>query len=72
LLKTASIVGVFWGDFAMRNPKENMENTMTLMKWYDEGRLRPHIHKTYELKEASRALEEIINRKVRGKLVIKV
>ncbi|WP_297792256.1 NADPH:quinone oxidoreductase family protein [uncultured Eudoraea sp.] len=72
LLKTASIVGVFWGDFAMRNPKENMENTRTLMKWYDEGKLKPHIHKTYNLSETSKALEEIINRKVKGKLVIKV
>nr|WP_297694976.1 NADPH:quinone oxidoreductase family protein [uncultured Eudoraea sp.] len=72
LLKTASIVGVFWGDFAMRNPKQNMENTKMLMKWYDEGRLRPHIHKTYELKNTARALEEIMNRKVRGKLVIEM
>ncbi|MGB5388301.1 MAG: zinc-binding dehydrogenase, partial [Eudoraea sp.] len=72
LLKTASLVGVFWGDFAMRKPKVNMENTRTLMKWYDEGRIKPHIHKTYELKETTRALEEIMNRKVRGKLVIEV
>lgn len=72
LLKTASIVGVFWGDFAMRNPKQNMENTKMLMKWYDEGKLRPHIHKTYELKNTARALEEIMNRKVRGKLVIEM
>ncbi|UCD61910.1 MAG: NADPH:quinone oxidoreductase family protein [Flavobacteriaceae bacterium] len=72
LLKTASIVGVFWGDFAMRNPKQNMENTKMLMKWHDEGRLRPHIHKTYELKNTARALEEIMNRKVRGKIVIAI
>ena len=72
LLKTASIVGVFWGDFAMRNPKVNMENTRTLMQWYDEDRIKPHIHKIYELKETSMALQEIMDRKVRGKLVIKV
>jgi len=72
LLKTASIVGVFWGDFAMRNPKQNMENTKMLMKWYDEGKLRPHIHRTYELKNTARALEEIMNRNVRGKLVIEM
>lgn len=70
LLKTASIVGVFWGDFAMRNPKQNMGNTVTLMKWYDKGMLKPHIHRTYELKNTSMALEEIMNRKVRGKIVL--
>lgn len=72
LLKTASIVGVFWGDFAMRNPKKNMENTMTLMNWYDKGMLNPHIHKIYELKETAMALEDMISRKVRGKLVIQM
>jgi NADPH2:quinone reductase len=72
LLKSASLVGVFWGDFAMRNPKQNMENTKTLMNWYDEGRLRPHIHRTYKLKDTSKALEEMMDRKVRGKLVIEV
>ena len=62
LLKTGSVVGVFWGDFALRNPKQNMENTVTLMKWFDKGMLKPHIHKTYELK----------HRKVRGKIVLEV
>jgi NADPH2:quinone reductase len=72
LLKTASVVGVFWGDFAMRYPKKNMENTMTLMNWYDKGMLNPHIHKIYELKETAMALEDMINRKARGKLVIQM
>jgi len=72
LLKTASIVGVFWGDFAMREPKKNMENTMTLMNWYDKGMLNPHIHRTYELKETAMALEDMINRRSRGKLVIQM
>lgn len=72
LLKTGSVVGVFWGDFALRNPKQNMENMVTLMKWFDKGMLKPHIHKTYELKHASRALEEMKNRKVRGKIVLEV
>jgi NADPH2:quinone reductase len=72
LLKTASIVGVFWGDFAMRNPKENMRNTRTLMQWHEEGRLRPHIHAIYKLKDAAKALEAIIDRKVRGKLVLEI
>ncbi|MCJ7468175.1 MAG: NADPH:quinone oxidoreductase family protein [Maribacter sp.] len=72
LLKTASIVGVFWGDFAMRHPKQNMQNTKTLMQWHEEGKLRPHIHKIYKLQDAAKALEEIIDRQVRGKLVLEV
>ena len=72
LLKGASIVGVFWGGFAMGNPKANMENTLRLMQWYEEGKLKPHIHKTYPLREISNALEVMMQRKVRGKLVVEM
>ncbi len=72
LLKTASIVGVFWGDFAMRNPKQNLQNTRTLLEWYEAGNLRPHLHKVYKLKEVAKALDSIIERKVQGKVVLEV
>jgi NADPH2:quinone reductase len=72
LLKGASIVGVFWGGFAMKYPKENMSNTMTLMKWHAEGKLKPHIHKVVPLEETKEALEEMMNRKVKGKLVVQI
>ena len=72
LLKGASLVGVFWGTFAMKDPKANMENAMTLMNWYGEGKLRPHIHKIYELGDTSTALQEMMDRKVKGKLVVKI
>ncbi len=72
LLKGASVVGVFWGGFAMGQSKENMKNTMTLMQWYADGKLKPHIDKIYSLKDAPKALEVMMERKVMGKLVIKV
>jgi len=72
LLKGASVVGVFWGAFTMRNPKENMQNTMTLMQWHAEGKLKPHIHAIYDLADTSKALEEMTNRKVKGKLIVQI
>ena len=72
LLKEASVVGVFWGAFAMQNSKANMQNTMTLMQWHAEGKLKPHIHAIYDLADTSKALEEMTNRKVKGKLIVKV
>nr|WP_299344994.1 NADPH:quinone oxidoreductase family protein [Allomuricauda sp.] len=72
LLKEAEIVGVFWGSFAMKEPKANMENSMQLMQWHAQGKLKPYIHKVYELSETPEALEEIANRRAKGKLVIKV
>jgi len=70
LLKECQIVGVFWGSFAMKLPQENMANTMQLMQWYGTGKLKPHIHGIYKLENSIAALEEMMNRKVRGKIVI--
>lgn len=72
LLKGAAIVGVFWGGFAMQYPKENSANTNTLMQWHAEGKLKPHIHKIFQLEDTKQALEEMMNRKVNGKLVVQI
>jgi NADPH2:quinone reductase len=72
LLKGASIVGVFWGGFTIGNPKANLENTKALVQWYEEGKIKPHIHRIYELEDTPKALEEMMNRKVKGKLVVQM
>jgi len=72
LLKSSQIVGVFWGRFAMEFPNENMANTFQIVQWMAEGKVKPHIHATYPLAEAEKALEEIINRTVQGKVILKV
>ena len=70
LLKGCQIVGVFWGSWAMQFPNENMLNTMELIQWHAQGKLKPHIHAVYPLEEAQKAMEEMMQRKVRGKIVI--
>ncbi|MDM9631120.1 NADPH:quinone oxidoreductase family protein [Robiginitalea aurantiaca] len=72
LLKGASIVGVFWGQFAMSQPKQNLQNTRELMAWHAEGKLSPHIHKTFNLEDAPKAIEELMHRKVQGKVVVQM
>jgi NADPH2:quinone reductase len=70
LLKGASIVGVFWGAFAQKEPKKSLKNIQQLLTWFVKGLVKPHIDKTYSLKEAPKALEYIMQRKVKGKIVI--
>lgn len=70
LLKSCQIVGVFWGAYAMQFPNENMMNTMALIKMYRDGKLKPHIQKTYTLENASQALIDMMERKVMGKIVV--
>jgi len=70
LLKGASIVGVFWGAFAQKEPKKSLENIKELLTWFVTGKLNPHIDKTYALQNAPKALEDMMQRKVKGKIVI--
>jgi NADPH2:quinone reductase len=46
LLKGASIVGVFWGDFAKREPKANAAMMAELAQWYGTGKIKPVIDRT--------------------------
>jgi NADPH:quinone reductase len=70
LLKGCSIVGVFWGDFTKREPKNNAASLRELGMWYMQGKLKPHISATYPLARAADALNDMMNRKVMGKVVL--
>jgi NADPH2:quinone reductase len=72
LLKGCSIVGVFWGDFARREPKLFAESVRRLGDWYREGKLKPHISATFPLEQAGEALKLMAARKVKGKVVLTV
>lgn len=70
LLKGCQIVGVFWGAFTAREPKRNQENLAELMHWVKDGKLKPYVSKTYPLSKAADALNDIIARKVQGKVAL--
>jgi NADPH:quinone reductase len=70
LLKGCSIVGVFWGSFVEREPQRNQQHLQQLMTWFAEGRIKPRIFATYPLDQAAYALNDILERKVAGKVVL--
>ncbi len=70
LLKGASLVGVFWGEFARREPKANLAAMRELMGWLAQGKIKPHISGRYALAETPQALNDMAARKVTGKVVI--
>jgi len=72
LLKGCKIVGVFLGAFAQKEAAKNMGNMIQLMQWFFEKKIKPHIHGTYSLEDAPKALQEIIDRQVKGKVVIEL
>jgi NADPH2:quinone reductase len=71
LLKGASLVGVFWGEFAKREPKANAAAMQQLMGWLADGTIKPRISGRYALADTAQALNDMAARKVMGKVVIK-
>ncbi len=70
LLKGASIVGVFWGDFARREPKANAAALAELSRWYAEGKVKPVIDQRLPMIDLPKAFAIMGSRQVRGKLVM--
>ena len=70
LLKGCAIVGVFWGAFTRTEPQRNRSNNEELMQLYLAGKIKPHIHATYPLAHAAQALNEVLYKRVSGKVVL--
>jgi NADPH2:quinone reductase len=70
LLKGASVVGVFWGDFTRREPRQFADSVRQLGEWYQQGKLRPHVSQTFPLEKAAEALNLMAARQVKGKIVL--
>lgn len=70
LLKGCSIVGVFWGAFTRKEPENNLRNNEELLQFFVEGKVKPHIYATYPLEEAAQALNDVMYKRVSGKVVL--
>ncbi|MBU3722604.1 NADPH:quinone oxidoreductase family protein [Limnohabitans sp. Hippo4] len=70
LLKGASIVGVFWGDFARREPQANAAMMAELAQWYAQGKVKPAIDRTMPMSDLKAAYAHMGSRGVMGKLVM--
>jgi NADPH2:quinone reductase len=70
LLKGASVVGVFWGDFVKREPAASAAALGQLAHWYSQGKIKPVIDQRLPMAELPAAYARMGTRKVRGKLLL--
>ena len=70
LLKGASVMGVFWGEFAKREPQNNAACLMQLAAWYMEGKIKPVIEHKLPMSQLKEAFALMGSRQVRGKVVL--
>ncbi|TNF57443.1 MAG: NADPH:quinone oxidoreductase family protein [Burkholderiales bacterium] len=70
LLKGASIVGVFWGEFVTRQVTSFQRDLAEMFSLLAQGRLSPHVSARYPLAQGAQALQDLLDRKVTGKVII--
>ncbi len=71
LLKGASVVGVFWGDYVRREAAAFAQALQQLMGWYQQGLITPPIDRVLPLRELPQAYALMASRAVKGKLVMR-
>lgn len=70
LLKGASIVGVFWGDFVAREPQASAAGMAQLAQWYAQGKVKPAVDCRLPMAELPRAYARMASREVMGKVLL--
>ena len=72
LLRSSDIRGVYWGEFASREPETQRANMAKLLKWAETGALSVHVHAKYPLEEFRKAFDAIAQRQTLGKTLIQL
>jgi NADPH:quinone reductase len=70
LLKGCAVVGVWWGEYAKREPLRYRQDVAELVAMLGDGRIRPHVWATYPLEQAGAAMREVADRRAIGKVVV--
>ena len=72
LLQERRVLGVYWGEAVQRDPARHLRDVEQLVRWFDEGRLRPPITERVGLEQARDAIERMASRRVMGKVVVEI
>ncbi len=72
LVKNISVLGYYWGGYLSFRPQVLAGSLRTLLGWYREGRLKPHISHILPLERTAEAYDLLRNRRSTGKLVVTI
>lgn len=72
LLKSSSLVGVFWGAHVRRDLQGHSRNMAQILSWVAEGKLKPHIGDAYPLAQTADAIRALDERRTIGKVLIRI
>lgn len=72
LVKNVSVIGFWWGGYFDSAPHLVMDSLTTLMGWYANGGLRPHISHHLPMDALPEGLALLRDRKATGKVVVQI
>jgi len=72
LVKNLTVIGLYWGGYLAFNPKVVTQSLATLLDWYTEGRIKPHVGLQLPLDQATEALDALATRRSTGKVVVTI
>lgn len=72
LLKQISVTGVLWGAWSKAEPVRNAANMRELLAFHEEGKLQPHVSEIFPLERYEDALDRVMGKAAKGKVVLRV
>ena len=72
LLKEARIVGVWWGTWAAKNPRIQVQNMLELAEMVKKGELEPRVTESHLLDDFRKAFLAITERRALGKVILRM
>jgi len=70
LVKNISVIGVVWGAQAARDPVLVSRNLAELLRWWEAGRLKPLVARTFPLADAGAGMTALLSRRYPGRIVL--
>lgn len=72
LVKNLTVIGFYWGGYTRVNPKVLTDSFAVLTRWYEAGKIKPHVSNMLPLEQANEALDLLRTRQATGKVVVRI
>jgi NADPH2:quinone reductase len=72
LVKNIALLGLQYSSYRDRQPQKVQRVQKELFSWYEAGKIRPHVMAEFPLADYKQALATVRDRKVVGKVVIRM
>lgn len=70
LVKNIDVIGFYWGSYQAHNPELLHGSFAQLFRWFQQGKLRPHVSHRLPLDQAAEALSLLQQRRSTGKVAL--